>query len=327
MSITRRKFVGSAALGLTTVGISKHLTSHGAEEGPYGSAGPVVISTWAFGKTANDEAMRVLLKGGSLLDSVEQGIRVAESAGGGSVGLSGRPNAAGVVQLDACIMSGPGHRAGSVAALEGVRHPISAARRVMEKTPHVMLVGEGARLFAVEEGLEMVPTDSRERHEAWQKQRAADRAKAGGKKPEGHDTIALLVLGRDGNIAGGCSTSGLGGKLPGRVGDSPIIGSGLYVDNEVGAAGATGIGENVMRYCASFMIVELMRQGLPPLEACREVIRRIAKKDPKGMNLSINFVALDKRGRYAAAGTDQGFEFAVTTPQASRVLPNPGVGQ
>src|SRR6185369_5899882 len=190
-------------------------------------------------------------------DAVEQGIWVTESSGNGSVGLSGGPNAAGVVQLDACIMNGPNHKAGSVAAIEGIKHPISAARRVMEKTRHVMLVGEGAKMFALEEGLETVPVNSRERHEEWQLKRAATRNKSGDQKPQGHDTIALLVLGQDGNIAGGCSTSGMGGKLPGRVGDSPIIGSGLYVDNEVGAAGATGLGENVMRYCASFMIVEL----------------------------------------------------------------------
>jgi len=288
---------------------------------------PLIVSTWPFGKASNDEALKILLKGGSLLDAVEQGIWVTESSTNSSVGLSGTPNAAGVVQLDACIMSGPGQKAGSVAAIEGIRHPISAARRVMEKTPHVMLVGEGARMFALEEGLESVEVNSREKHEAWQKEKAASRAKLPAPGPDNHDTIALLVLGADGNIAGGCSTSGLGKKLPGRVGDSPIIGSGLYVDNAVGAAGATGVGENVMRYCASFLIVEYMRQGMHPLEACLETIRRIAKVDPKGMNLNINFVALDKHGRYGAAGTDNGFQYSVTTPSRSQIFPNPGVGK
>ena len=153
-----------------------------------------------------------------------------------------------------------------------------------------------------------------------------EKSKPAEKKADNHDTIALLVLGANGNIAGGCSTSGLGGKLPGRVGDSPIIGSGLYVDNEVGAAGATGIGENVMRYCASFLIVEFMRQGMSPQEACGKAIRRIIQTEPKGANLSINFVALDKQGRYGAAGTDQGFQYSVTMPGSSRVLPNPGIG-
>ena len=169
--------------------------------------------------------------------------------------------------------------------------------------------------------------DSRERYELWRKQRAAQNSKAQGQQKGNHDTIALLVLGADGNIAGGCSTSGLAGKLPGRVGDSPIIGSGLYVDNEVGAAGATGIGENVMRYCGSFLVVEYMRQGMHPQEACLETIRRIARQDPKGADLSINFVALDKKGRYGAAGTGKGFQYSVTTPASSGVLTSPGISE
>jgi isoaspartyl peptidase/L-asparaginase-like protein (Ntn-hydrolase superfamily) len=190
-----------------------------------------------------------------------------------------------------------------------------------------MLVGEGARMFALEEGLESVEVDARARYEVWTQQRG--RAKAEAAEPErdkaNHDTIALLVLGADGNLAGGCSTSGWGGKLPGRVGDSPIIGSGLYVDNEIGAAGATGLGENVMRYCGSFLVVEYMRQGLHPQDACLETIRRIARQDPKGVDLSINFVALDKQGRFGAAGTGRGFEYAVATASRSTVLRSPGV--
>ncbi len=323
--MTRRNFLNQTALGVLTATTA----SIGRSAEPNATKGemPLIVSTWGFGKAANEAALKVLLGHGSLLDAVEQGIWVTESAGDGSVGLSGGSNAAGVVQLDACIMNGPDHKAGSVAGLEGIRHPISAARRVMEKTRHVMLVGEGARMFALEEGLESVEVNSRERYEQWQKQRAAARAKPAEKKPEGHDTLALLVLGADGNIAGGCSTSGLGGKLPGRVGDSPILGSGLYVDNEVGAAGATGLGENVMRYCSAFLIVEFMRQGMAPHEACMEAIRRTIKAEPKGANLSINFVALDKKGRYGAAGTDRGFAYSVTTPSSSRVLPNPANGK
>jgi isoaspartyl peptidase/L-asparaginase-like protein (Ntn-hydrolase superfamily) len=325
MNMNRRTFLNQTTIGLLAASTAGTLRA--AETPAAKGEVPLIVSTWPFGKDANDEALKVLGRGGSLLDAVELGIRVTESAGDGSVGLSGGPNAAGVVQLDACIMNGPDHKAGSVAALEGVRHPISAARRVMEKTRHVMLVGEGAKMFAVEEGLETVPVNSRERHEEWQKKRAAAGGKSGEPKPAGHDTIALLVLGKDGSIAGGCSTSGLGGKLPGRVGDSPILGSGLYVDNEVGAAGATGVGENVMRYCASFMIVEFMRQGMSPHEACLAVIRRIMRTEPKGADLSINFVALDKQGRYGAAGTDRGFQYSVTTPVSSRVMPNPAIGK
>lgn len=270
---------------------------------------PLIVSTWPFGKPANDRALLVLLqKGGSVLDAVEQGIKVVEAdPSNRSVGLGGIPNSAGIVQLDACIMFGPGHKAGSVAALEGIKHPISVARRVMEKTRHVMLVGEGAKQFAIAEGFEQAEPP---------KKANSPSAK---RSNQNHDTIALLAVSADGTIAGGCSTSGLSNKLPGRVGDSPIIGSGLYVDNDVGAAGGTGIGENIMRYCGSFLIVELMRQGRTPEEACVEAIKRIARKDPRGIDLSINFVALNRDGLYGAAGTGKGFSFAVATNSFSRV--------
>lgn len=275
---------------------------------------PVAIATWPFGKIANEHAQAALAAGGSRLDAVEAGIREIERASSdGSVGLGGRPNAAGYPQLDACIMDGPGSRAGSVAAVEGIVHPITAARRVMEASKHVMLVGEGARWFAVEHGVEAVDiADLEAKKRAWA---ARDRGAAGDRS--GHDTVALLVLDADGHLAGGCSTSGAGGKLPGRVGDSPILGSGLYVDDEVGAAGATGIGENVMRYCATFWIVELMRQGLAPQRACEEVIHRIAQRDPRGYELDICFIALDKQGRVGAAASNQTFPFAVATRETS----------
>lgn len=328
MSISRRKFITQASLGVTGSVVMAKTRGVAAEMNASVGEKPLIVSTWPFGKPANEAALKALLGGGSILDAVEQGIRFTEASGNSSVGLSGIPNAAGVVQQDACIMAGIGHRAGSVAAIEGIKHPISAARRVMEKTPHVMLVGEGARQFALEEGLESVEVNSAERHEAWRKKRAAAKAAEGSKKKaDNHDTIALLVLGADGNIAGGCSTSGWGGKLPGRVGDSPIIGSGLYVDNDIGAAGATGLGENVMRYCGSFLVVELMRAGMTPEEACLEVIRRIARKDPKGSDISINFVALDKKGRYGAAGSAKGFQYSVTGTTSSQVLKAPGIGR
>lgn len=328
MSISRRKFITRASLGVTGGIVVSKARGVAAEVSAGSGERPLIVSTWPFGKPANEAALKALLGGGSILDAVEQGIRLTEDSGNSSVGLSGIPNAAGVVQQDACIMTGIGHRAGSVAAIEGIKHPISAARRVMEKTPHVMLVGEGARQFALEEGLESVEINSAERHEAWRKKRAASKAAEGSKKKtDNHDTIALLVLGADGNIAGGCSTSGWGRKLPGRVGDSPIIGSGLYVDNDIGAAGATGLGENVMRYCGSFLVVELMRAGMTPEEACLEAIRRIARKDPKGTDISVNFVALDKKGRYGAAGSAKGFQYSVTGSTSSQVLKAPGVGR
>jgi isoaspartyl peptidase/L-asparaginase-like protein (Ntn-hydrolase superfamily) len=291
---------------------------------------PLIVSTWPFGQSANEAAMKTLTSGGSCLDAVEQGIRVTEASGNGSVGLSGGPNGAGVVQLDACIMDGPRHRAGSVAGVEGIRHPITLARRVMEKTPHVMLVGEGARMFALEEGLESIEVDTAAKYEEWKKKRAADadRKKTDTSKTHpNHDTIALLVLGADGTIAGGCSTSGWGGKLPGRVGDSPILGGGLYVDNEVGAAGATGLGENVMRYCGTFLVVEMMRQGMTPEQACIEALRRIAQQDPLGTALQVSFIAIDKKGRFGSATAGQGFSYAVTTSEGTTIQSPSGIGE
>ena len=278
--------------------------------------GPLAIATWPFGAIAADLAWQSLLRDGSRLDAIEIGIREVERQScDGSVGLGGGPNAAGYPQLDACILDGPGQRAGSVAGLEGIVHPISVARAVMEHTRHVMLVGEGARWFALQRGVESVPIDELAAKKlAWQ-QRPAPAPQG-----QGHDTITLLLRDGDGHLAGGCSTSGAGGKLPGRVGDSPILGSGLYVDDEVGAAGATGVGENVMRYCATFAIVERMRQGLHPQQACEEVVHDIARRDPRGYRLDICFIAIDKQGRFGAAASNQRFPFAVTTAAGTQVL-------
>lgn len=320
---TRRAFLAQAALVPALAATAA--SSAAAERVPREhrrktSERPLIISTWPFGKPSNERAREVLLAGGSALDAVEKGINVAEEdLSNDSVGVGGLPNAAGVVQLDACIMDGPTHKAGSVAALEGIANPVSVARRVMEKTRHVMLVGAGAREFALQQGFpsrDLLTDASRKAWENW---------KAKQKPAQNHDTIALLCLAPDGTVAGGCSTSGLAYKLPGRVGDSPIIGSGLYVDNEVGGAGATGIGENVLRFCGSFMIVELMRQGLHPAQACIEVIRRAMRKHPPGTDLFINYIALNTKGEYGAAGTGQGFEFAVAGRTFSHVLRSPGV--
>lgn len=281
---------------------------------------PLFISTWPFGKPSNERALETLKNGGSLLDAVEKGINLAENdPQNSSVGFHGIPNSAGVVQLDACIMNGADHKAGSVAALEGILHPVSVARRVMEKTPHVMLVGAGAREFALANGFKDVPKISPEQEKIWKEWKRKQIA------APGHDTIALLGLGHNGVVAGGCSTSGLAYKLPGRVGDSPILGSGLYVDNDVGAAGATGVGENVMRFCGSFMVVQFMSQGLHPTEACVAAIRAIMRKHPAGTDLKINFIALNKKGEYGGAGTGQGFDFAVAATGFSKIIRSPGV--
>lgn len=276
---------------------------------------PVLIATWPMGQEATEKALEVMLAGGSSLDGIEQGIRLLEArSADGSVGAQGRPNAAGYTQVDACIMNGPGQAAGSVAGVEGIVHPISAARLVMERSPHVMLVGEGARWFALEHGLESLDVSGHDAmKESW-RNRELDPVEPADR---GHDTITVLALDADGNLSGGCSTSGAAGKLPGRVGDSPILGGGLFVDNAVGAAGATGLGENVMRYCATSRVVELMRQGLHPQEACEAVIHQIAAVDPEGYDLSISFIALDKQGRVGAASSSQRFPYAVTTRTSS----------
>ncbi|MEZ5975586.1 MAG: N(4)-(beta-N-acetylglucosaminyl)-L-asparaginase [Planctomycetota bacterium] len=278
-------------------------------------ATPVLIATWPFGQLATDRAWQGLNAGESPLDALVAGIgEVERRSCDGSVGLGGRPNQAGYAQLDACIMAGPGHRAGSVAALEGFVHPIQAARAVMEHSPHVMLVGEGARWFALDQGLESVDvSDLPAKKAAWRAETAQDPGTAG------HDTIALLMLDADGDLYGGCSTSGAGNKWPGRVGDSPILGSGLYVDNEVGAAGATGIGENIMRYAACNTIVEWMRGGMDPQAACEAMVHRIAARDPLGYDLSICFIALDRQGRVGAACSNGEFPFAVTDASGSEV--------
>lgn len=294
---------------------------------------PVVISTWNFGLKSCQASWKALQAGQSVLDAVEQGIHVAESdVENRSVGLGGIPNAEGIVQLDACIMSGD-RKAGSVAALEGFEHPISVARRVMEITPHVMLVGAGAAKFADEQGFkqkDLLVDREREAYQRWLKKQGkpsggvdpVDSSKGvqRGNDRENHDTIALLAVDATGEMAGGCSTSGWGYKRSGRVGDSPIIGSGLYVDGDVGAAGATGLGEIMMRYCGSFLVVEAMRRGASPEQACVEAVKRIVagEKQPAS-KLSVNFIAVAKDGTMGAAGTDAGFEYAVVSEGTAEI--------
>jgi N4-(beta-N-acetylglucosaminyl)-L-asparaginase len=320
--LDRRRLLASAASTaflLQAGGLSKAVRADEAPKSPQ-AGGPLAIATWNFGLKGTEKAYALMQSGSSPLDAVEQGIRVVESLGDGSVGLSGRPNAAGFVQLDACIMHGPGHLGGSVAGVEGVPHVITLARRVMENTRHVMLVGREARNFAIAEGLETRPIDDHEaKSSTFWKAYASEQAKPAAASEKQHDTVTLLALGADGTISGGCSTSGLAEKLPGRVGDSPILGSGLYVDNDVGAAGGTGIGENILRYCASFMIVDLMRQGMHPTKACQEAIRRIAAKEPVGKKLDICFIALNKGGEFGAAGTID-FPHAITRKDQSEIL-------
>ena len=318
MQLDRRTFSGALCQLAAMSALHRTALAPSAACAAEGAAKPLFVATWNFGLPACEMSYKTLQSGGSILDAIEQGIRLTEAdVQNDSVGIGGRPNAEGVLQLDACIMDGRTQKAGSVAALENYPHPISVARRVMEKTKHVMLVGPGAARFAKAEGFETAEMPIAEQKRLWQEWSAQQKKD----KVPNHDTIALVGMDRQGNLAGGCSTSGLAYKLPGRVGDSPILGSGLYVDGTVGAAGATGIGENVMRFCATFLIVEMMRGGMDPTSACRATIQRIAKMDHKSPSeLHINFLAIDKQGRYGAAGTDEAFQVAVVTNEGSKLI-------
>lgn len=286
---------------------------------------PIVLSTWSHGMEANEAAWDILSKNGEALDAVEAGVRVTESdLTNRSVGIGGRPDNSGHVTLDACIMD---HRSkcGSVACLEGVDHPISVARKVMEETPHVMLVGEGAREFALDMGFSKIKTPIKEVKEDWKKWKKDERLK--NKKPEinheNHDTIGMIAIDAKGNLSGSCTTSGWAYKMPGRVGDSPLIGAGLFVDNEVGAACATGLGEAIIRIAGSHTVVELMRQGYEPQEACKKAVERIISKHDDLSGLQCGFIAIDKKGNYGGYSVYNGFNFAVRTKEGAELLDAP----
>jgi N4-(beta-N-acetylglucosaminyl)-L-asparaginase len=319
----RRKFivqgsVASAALLLDSkIGISQQLFPN-----PEGTNYPLVVSTWDFGLTANTEAWKLLSSGGRALDAVEQGIRVIEAdADNMSVGIGGLPDRDGIVTLDACIMNEKGD-AGSVTFLRDIEHPISVARMVMEKTPHVMLSGDGALQFALENGFTRQNLLTDKAKKAWEEWKIKSHY-----QPviniENHDTVGLLAMDKDANISGGCSTSGLAFKMHGRVGDSPIIGAGLFVDNEVGAAVATGLGELVMRTLSAFLVVELMRKGVTPQQACQEAIQRIVNKNPDFKDLQVGLIAMNKSGQTGAFALQSGFRYAFHDVNINEVISSP----
>lgn len=310
----RRQFLQA---GLLAAGA---LSMPAVRAGVASTTGARVVSTWDFGVPANQAAWPVLARGGNALDAVETGARWAESdLCNPTVGHCGNPDRDGVLTLDASIMDGDG-RCGAVAALEDILHPISVARRVMEKTPHVMLVGEGAQQFAIAEGFEKKRLLTPQAEKAWREwlktaeykpEINAERRGQPGNK-DNHDTIGMLAIDAQGRLAGACTTSGMAWKMHGRVGDSPIIGAGLYVDNEVGAATASGVGEEMIRNAASFLVVELMRQGRSPMDACREAIDRLVRKRPEASkNLQVCFLALNKHGEVGAFALHRGFVYAV----------------
>ncbi len=317
-SFLRNSLISTVATGLGISGCQ----AAPEQEGPGRPAGkqnpasvkgtPVAIATWSPNIKATEAAMKVLMDGGNALDAVEQGARVPEAdPDDTSVGLGGYPDAEGNVTLDACIME-PGGNAGSVTYLQHIKHPVSVARLVMEETPHVILSGEGALKFALEKGFEKENLLTDKAKAAWEKWRA-DQFEGSRVSPEQHDTIGILAIDQKGDIAGACTTSGAGFKLPGRVGDSPVIGAGMYIDNEVGGACATGWGELVLRTLGSFLIVELMRQGMTPQEACEEGVRRILAKYSHELqnDFGVGYLAIDKDGQHGAYSIGPGFTYAL----------------
>lgn len=290
------------------------------------TAPAVMVSTWDFGAAANAAGMAARATGGSALDMVEAGGRVTEAdESNSSVGLGGMPDRDGRVTLDACVMTWAGD-IGAVCALEDVVHAVSVARRVMERTPHTMLVGEGARTFAVDQGFETRNLLTPRAEAAWRdwlktseyaprinSENTDWRARGMPGGAANHDTIGLLAIDAGGRMAGACTTSGMAFKMHGRVGDSPLIGAGLYVDDEVGGATATGVGEDVVRVAGAHAVVEAMRAGLDPASACRRVIERLARlRGPKVASSQVALLALDKQGRAGGFALQPGFTFAVT---------------
>jgi N4-(beta-N-acetylglucosaminyl)-L-asparaginase len=307
---TRREFLTQtlatgALLPMATVTAAKDTPAKGKP------VRPIVISTWNMGVPANEEAWKILAAGGTSLDAVEAGVKVSEADPNiSSVGYGGTPDRDGHVTLDACIMD-ERSRIGCVACLEHIVHPISVARLVMEKTPHVMLVGEGALKFALDNGFKKQNLLTEGQKKAWE-----EWLKNNKYTPvvdyQNHDTIGMLAIDAKGNMSGACTTSGWGYKMHGRVGDSPIIGAGLFVDNEVGGATSTGLGEEVIRMCGTHTVVEYMRQGHSPYEACKLTVERLIRKTPRKMDeVSVGFLALNMNGEYGAYAVRPGYEMAV----------------
>lgn len=337
--LNRRKFLQLSALTAPLLAAKKSIAAN-FETGTK----PIVISTWAPNVKANAEAWKTLSSGGRAVDAVEAGVKIPEAdPTDQSVGYGGLPDRDGIVTLDACIMDEWGN-IGAVMALENIMHPISVARLVMEKTPHVQLAGDGALQFALANGFEKTNLLTPESEKAWKNwlkdskydpmdtmKNMDEKIKAEKEVKEipwpaallNHDTIGMVALDAKGNVGGACTTSGMAYKMHGRVGDSPIIGAGLYADNEVGCATSTGVGEEVVRICGSHTVVEMMRQGYSPEIACKKAVERmmkfmkLRKKDPK--TLQVGFLALNKNGEYGAYAIQKGFNYAVKSNKEEKV--------
>ncbi|MBC7868022.1 MAG: N(4)-(beta-N-acetylglucosaminyl)-L-asparaginase [Gloeobacteraceae cyanobacterium ES-bin-316] len=297
---------------------------------------PLVISTWDSGKAVNAAAWKILSASGKAIDAVEAGANFIENQINCCVGLGGYPDRDGIVTLDACIMDEQAN-CGAVAGLERIKHPVSVARKLMELTPHVLLVGAGAQKFAVENGFALESTtlsdDARKAYDAWllsgeykpiinienepaiKKSTKQNGPFAPAFFPDGspnHDTMGLVAIDQNGDLSGAVTTSGMAFKMHGRAGDSPILGAGLFVDNEVGAATSSGVGEEVIRICGTHLVVELMRQGYSPEKACKKAVERIVKRDrTNAKNIQVGFLALNKKGAYGGYAIQKGFMFSV----------------
>ena len=332
--LNRRKFLELSALTAPILA-SKISFARGFKE----TIRPIVISTWDSGMAVNAEAWKVLSTNGKALDAVEAGARQIEETINCCVGLGGYPDRDGVVTLDSCIMDEHAN-CGAVAGLERIKHPVSVARKVMEKTPHVILVGAGAQQFALENGFVLESKDlsesAKKAYAEWLKKTAykpviniENRTSHGPFAPKffedgspNHDTMGLIALDQSNDLSGAVTTSGMAFKLHGRVGDSPIIGAGLFVDNEVGAATSSGVGEEVIRICGTHLVVEFMRQGDHPEKACQRAVERIIKRDKeKAKTLQVGFLAMNKKGEYGAFAIQKGFVFSVKSNREEQIHP------
>ncbi|HEV2176210.1 MAG TPA: N(4)-(beta-N-acetylglucosaminyl)-L-asparaginase [Terriglobia bacterium] len=288
-----------------------------------GGDGPVFLSTWPHGKPANERAAEVFKSGGSLLDAIEKGINVPEDDPKvTSVGYGGLPNEDGVVELDAAIMDGTRHRAGSVCNLHMIKNPISVARQVIEKTRHTTLAGDGAFQFALKMGFQPQQLLTPDSLQKWLDWKANPKRESFWMNPENHDTIGFVATDGKGHVVSGCSTSGLAWKISGRVADSPLVGCGVYADDNVGAASATGDGDVMTNYCTSVSIVHSMARGASPQDACVELLQQMAKTDPKNREVFACVIAINNRGEIGAASMNSKFalQYALWKNGESKLL-------
>ncbi|MEO6948963.1 MAG: N(4)-(beta-N-acetylglucosaminyl)-L-asparaginase [Ginsengibacter sp.] len=330
--LNRRKFLQISTLAAPLLNLKNN------KNGVYPQTQPIVVSTWADGKKVNEEAWKILSTSGRSLDAVESGARYIEGTINCCIGLGGYPDRDGIVTLDSCIMDEHAN-CGAVGGLEQIKHPVSVARKIMETTPHILLVGLGAQEFALKNGFKKEPPllsdEAKKAYENWlKKNEYKPEINIENKKGNGpfapaffedgspnHDTMGVIAMDSSRNMSGAVTTSGMAFKIHGRVGDSPIIGAGLFVDNEVGSATSSGMGEEVMRICGTHLVVEFMRQGYSPERACKKAVERIVNRDKeKAKTLQVGFLALNKKGIYGAYAIQKGFVFSVKSNSEERVI-------